>query len=144
MQSLRRLINTFVVMFLDNVLPNRMKRLILLSSLYAKINSVSEPDKAIALKLNQVLSLSKSHEALLFPMQLGNRLWRDSIKVECGNSKSLKINSFSEIAIASLTRTEMRIVSDQILKTIPQWLKYGSNRQMKQDLTILLSSYQTG
>lgn len=131
-----------LVRAVGKMLPNRTKKLILLSSLHAKINSVSRPDRAIARKLNQTMALSTSYDALLFPMQLGTRFWKSSISVECGGINQIKIEDLGDIALTRLTKAQMRIVSDQILKIVPDWLMYGSKRQMKQDLTKMLASYQ--
>lgn len=131
-----------LVRTVGKMLPNRTKKLILLSSLHAKINSVSKPDRAIAKKLNQTMALSTSYDALLFPMQLGNRFWKSSISVECGGNNHIKIKDLGDIAFATLSKAQMRIVSDQILKIVPDWLMYASKRQMKQDLTKMLASYQ--
>lgn len=143
MKELKTLMRRFLHCVLKNVLPDRAKRLMLLSSLHARIATDAHPDKEIARKLNEVFALSSSDEALLFPMQLRERLWREPINVSCGVSNPVEVKDFRDIASMTFTKSQVRIVSDQILKTVPGWLQYGSKRQMKQDVVALLSNLQT-
>src|SRR5690606_9982904 len=62
-------------------LPNRTKRLIFVSSFLAHIQNCNSTDKAIISKLNTLLHLSSDDKALVWPMQLHEKIWGD-IKIE--------------------------------------------------------------
>lgn len=128
---------------LKNILPNRVKRMLLIVSLHARICSSKHPDKDIALKLNKVFALASSDEALLLPMQLSERIWREPIQVTCGVDNKIELNDFSDLAAYRLTRPQLRIASDHIVRSTPEWLHYGSRRQMKNDVMKLISNAQS-
>lgn len=143
MKSLTSFREVLVRLVLGKLLPNRMKRLFLISSLHAKINAVSKPDRAIAQKLNQTMALGSDPESLIFPMKLGNKFWKNnSLEVEVGNTNQIKIHDLAQITTTNLTKAQVRIVADQILKIVPVYLMYDSKRKMKQDITQLLASFQ--
>jgi hypothetical protein len=93
--------------FLSFILPNRIKRMIYLSSL-APILLDRKPDISLASELNSNLRIASNYNALLLPMYLSRYIWND---------------------------TDM--VKHNIIDHVPFWLKYGCNCTIRNDLNIL-------
>lgn len=128
---------------LNTLLPDRIKRMIFISSLAAHIKEVSNPDKVLIGKLNKLLELSSSDGALKLPMSAHQRIWHNlepnTIYASTRQSDS-PLTSLSELQSHRLPPQQLRIVSEQIIKFTPDWLRYGSNRQIRSDLMRLFSN----
>lgn len=129
------------VKFLNDFLPNRIKRLIFLSSLLAYIQGTKNPDEELVCKLNQLLQLSHSSKSAMVPSMLNERIWagvvsRDKPVANTG----VVLSRLHEIQDYKILTHQARTVSDNIIKNIPYWLKYGSNKQMRSDLVKLLTN----
>jgi len=128
---------------LKSTVPNHTKKIIMLSSVAARIRDTTDPDRDIAAKLNHVLALSNDDDALLLPMQLSRRIWSSPIQINCSTKAESEFKDLNDFHLMPLSSTQIRIVSDQIVKNTPDWLRYGSNREMKKDvLKVLMSSRQ--
>lgn len=128
---------------LKSTVPNHTKKILMLSSVAARIRDTTDPDMEIAAKLNHVLALSNDDAALLLPMQLSRRIWSNPIQINCSTKDEKEFKDLNDFHSMPLSSTQIRIVSDQIVKNTPSWLRYGSNREMKKDvLQVLLSSRQ--
>lgn len=117
------------------LLPNRAKRLILISSFIAHIQNNDHPDKELLSKINKLLKLCNSDGALLAPMVLHAKVWDNETILESLAQKNFRVSDLSEIASFNLTNTQIRTLSEQIVALTPSWLIYGSKTRIKHDLT---------
>lgn len=108
---------TLVSGVLSKVIPSRTKRLILLSSLYARLRNTTSFDSATIHKLNKALSLCKDDKAIQFPMHLTRAIWRG----DRGN-----VILYPEPNIA-----ELEILVRRVMQTIPSWLRYDEVSMFK-------------
>jgi hypothetical protein len=125
---------------LEKTLPDRMKRLIFISSFLAHIHKCRKSDDALISKLNELLELSGDKNALVLPMQLHDKIWSDVKLDQILNNKSVRLSSFDEIASYEFLSTKLRIVSEEIVEATPAWLKYSSKTKMRSDLITLFKS----
>ena len=131
---------TLTAKLLGTVLPNRMKRLIFISSFIAHIRDNSDSDKELIAKLNKLLQLSNSDSALELPMMLHKKIWDNITIKEIFISKNIPMDSVSEIATIKFVKPQVRVVSEEIIRLIPNWLRYGSNTQIRSDLVTLFTN----
>lgn len=121
------------------LLPTRTKRLIFLSTIFAGVKGINDPDVKMLNQLNTLLNLSSVDEAVALPMCFGDFLWRkrlaDGIRLQHRKHAVLQL---SEVNNKSLTQAEMRIVSNAIINATPCFLRYDSKTKMRADLFVLL------
>ena len=123
----------------EKILPNRIKRLIFLSTFIAYIQGSDKPDKELACKINQLLSLAHRDNAILTPPILQKKIWsniipRDKVIGEAG----IALRELTEVAGIEVYTAQARYISNRIIDNIPQSLRYGSNRRIRHDLMTLL------
>lgn len=129
------------VNFLQGFLPNRFKRMIFLSSFMAYIQGTTSPDKELICKLNQLLKLSSSDSSVMVPPLLNQRIWAGIVsRDEPLGRTGVVLSQLAEVQDYKMFTGQARSVSDRIIKNTPSWLKYGSNNQIRNDLTILLTN----
>lgn len=132
-----------VTAFLKMILNEHMRRVIFIASLHAQIKDIRQPDKDVLEKLGNVMSLSlKYKEAPELAMYVSGRIWKKPVSISCHTGICFHIEDLKDIGMINLNAEQMRIIADQILKVIPDWLRYGSNRMMKKDVMKLLGNLQ--
>lgn len=128
---------------LGHVLPRRMKRLIFVSSFIAHIKNSTNPDKELLSKINKLLMLSSSDEALLLPVQLHQQIWHKVVLKDVLSEKNIEIDDISQIASYSFKKPQIRTLSEEIIRVIPNWLMYGSKTQIRSDLICIFQNMDT-
>jgi len=130
---------SFLSFILTKILPYKTKRLIFLSSILAGIKNITNPDKQLLRKVNEVLEISRIDEAIALPMHYGDAIW-SRLLPEGIYLKYLKypVLQLSDLDKNHLTTTELRIIANAILNSTPVWMKYGSRRTMRNDLFELI------
>lgn len=126
---------------LGHILPNRTKRLIFVSSFIAHIQNCETTDKNLITKLNTLLHLCGSDNALVFPMQLHDKIWKNANIEQLFQEKGFETSTDLALLTVNKPKTmskKIRTLSEDIIKVMPAWLRYSSNSQMRQDLITLL------
>lgn len=126
-------------LLLSKILSSRTKRIMFISSLYAYIKQIQNPDEEIALKLNQVMCLSSREDALMLPMALSKYIWRNGASIHC-STEEVQMNQLSDALRRVDSLAQQRIISEQVIQNTPQWLQYGSHRRMRYDLMELFKN----
>lgn len=119
---------------LGKVLSKRTKRIIFVSSFIAHIQNCQSSNKTLLSKLNTLMELSSDDNALDLPMRFHNRIWANAQIDEIFREKNLQLLSINEIVHMEFSSPQIRTMSEQIVKTTPDWLKYDSNTKMRADL----------
>lgn len=103
-------------------LPDRTKRSILLASL---LNHISKNvDRESVHKLNEVMALSSSDRALMFPIQITKVIWRGKV---------------NEINLSNLDQAaSLDTFARQLTDMIPNCLQYSTYQAMYEDIKKLL------
>lgn len=129
------------VKFLEEFLPNKIKRMIFLSSFLAYVQGTKSPDEVLVRKLNQLLHLSRNDKSAMAPQLINQRIWAGIISRDepVGNT-GVTLCNLAEVQDYKIFTSQARSVSDRIIKNTPQWLKYGSNKQIRDDLMELLTN----
>lgn len=125
---------------LGAILPRRMKRLIFVSSFIAHLRNTNNPDRQLLAKINKLLVLTSNDEALLFPIQLHQRIWDKVELKDVLNGKSITVDDSSQISSYRFRKPQIRILSEEIIKIIPSWLMYGSKNQIRSDLICIFEN----
>lgn len=123
-----RRVRSGISKLLSRVLPTRTKRLILFASLSARFcDDKAKFDSATLHKLNSIMVLSSSDQALSLPMHLSKVIW----KGDSGNTLLYPTKSDTEAPGEDVINT--------ILNEIPVWLRYSNKKGMREDLERLIS-----
>lgn len=115
---------------LVNLLPARHKRLIFLSSIFARLEDHQVVDHATLAKLNRALVLGMRDDALVVPVALNRAIWHDL------DSKELDLAKLRE---EEMTKTSLRFVCNAIIEKMPACLKYGDESVIREDLQKLFA-----
>lgn len=125
---------------LGKLLPKRAKRIIFVSSFIAHIQNCQNPDKTLLNKLNLLLELSGDYNALDLPMRLHNKIWGNIEISKILEDKNISIFSSDQVVQVEFLTSQIRTVSEQIVKATPEWLRYDSNTKMRSDLIKLFKN----
>lgn len=136
-----------ITSFLTRILPDRTKRLVLLSSLTARLRDTNFFDQCTIEKLNKLMVLASNPEAIGLPVHLSKVIWQGKdvkyIMHSCflNQSVSLLANGdesarYSNIQL-SITNTAMNIIDG-----MPSWLRYGKKDEIMNDIVNLLNNYE--
>lgn len=115
--------------FLEMSLPGRMKRLILLTSIAAKAKETQDLDETTLRKLNNLMNLAGSEDAMKLPASLSKAIWDGKTSVDAMAMLS-KGGPLPESTIGDLVK--------QIKASVPNWLRYGREGDLDADLEKLL------
>lgn len=123
-QGIRTCFSGMFCEVLEAVIPNRTKRLIVLSSLCPKLISRSDLTQEYLALLNTQLSLCREEEALKLPMAMSDQIWPiNPVTIENDNN---------------LSDSEYDIFARRILEKIPEWLRYDRDTVIASELSTLL------
>lgn len=118
---------------LTKVLPDRIKRLVFLSSLAAYVRDFDQPDDDTLYKLNEILSLSTNADALKLPMYIHTRIW-GSFDVSRLKSCGLELKTMKNIRLDQMEQSQMRVVANRLIDYAPSWLRYQTKEYTRQDI----------
>ncbi len=120
-----------ILKFLLGILPNRMKRMVYLSSFTAILND-NKVNEEICQRLNGIMHLcNKTDKSMKLPMELSNVIWANK-EVLDDNINTIKKN-------ISKTTCSAQCIKDmeQIIKYTPTWLKYDDDEKILKDLKVI-------
>lgn len=130
--------------FLSAILRKEFKRLIFLSTLFAGIKEVSEPNKETLERLNKIFNLCDVQEAIALPICLGNNMWNkrlpDGLYLM---HRPQPVLHLCDIDDDMCNDAEMRIIATTIISVTPAWLLYDSKRAMREDIVTLFKSMKS-
>lgn len=115
----------------QHLLPRRMKKLILFSSLTAVLRQDDTLDKQTLEKLNFVMGLASDVEAMKLPVYMRSSIWKGGAPIQITE------------AIFSRQSDKLQAVStavEQLLAKIPPSLRYAPEAQMKGDIEKYLTN----
>lgn len=123
------LTNNFLITSTIGLMPDRMKRLIYVSSILAVVNNSLQLDRDMVVRLNEVLKLAHTTVASMrLPIQLSKVIWKNSELFKT-HFEALKQASLKDAcAIDSI-----RIIVD----ATPDWMAYNTKEEIANDLITL-------
>lgn len=108
-----------------SLLPNRLKRLLLLTSLAAIAKNIRDTDKSTIHLINEMLHLAVRDSALYMPIRVKSYIWnRYDIIEPC----------VTALMNGQCGDKAGRDFADSILRSVPQWFGYGSDDKMRDDI----------
>lgn len=116
-------------------LSERIKRLIFLASFSARLKDQTTFDSATLLKLNEVMVLCSTEAAMNLPVHLSRAIW---------HGKTIHEMVKHDAATPKVsTQERLQQVASHVLASSPEWLRYGSESRMRDDLVRLISHQET-
>lgn len=128
----------FLARFVLMRLPSRFKRMIYVSSIFGLIENSKDPDMELMTKLNEVLQLAKSGpKSCELPIHIRMTIWKnlDVQHMDIGEDKSIALN---EVIQRALSIENCSKIGEQLAKSAPAWLQYGSVAAMAHDVVVLI------
>lgn len=131
----------YIKSLMKDMLPRRMKRLIYLSSILGVIEHVQkDPDLALIEKLNDVLKLADNANSYRLPIYVKSLIWKDA-EQDRGVLMNEHYVPISQIQIQeSMSMSEKTKLADFFTFKCPDWLKYGSEQLMENDVVNLIDN----
>lgn len=106
--------------FLWGFTPVRFRRMSLLSSLYASFTGCSEDEKDRLEQVNAYLCLTNDVHCMRFSVLIAPYLWRTVLPIQ------------------KIDQDRIDTYINRLVTSIPCWLRYSSDDQLKQDLSDLI------
>lgn len=131
----------YIKRLMKDMLPRRIKRLIYLSSILGVIEHVQkDPDLILIEKLNDVLKLAENANSYRLPIYVKSLIWKD---IE--QDQSILVNQqyipVCQIHIQpSMSQTDKSKLAEFFTFRTPDWLKYGSEQLMENDVLNLIDN----
>lgn len=141
MTSVKQLVGRAFAGFLNRSLTKDNKRMIFLTSLTAFIKDSKNPDDLVLEKLNELFSLSKDPNVLRGPMMLHPRIW-DAFSMTDLRDKGITCTTLSKLEPQTMSMSQFRILANHLIRYAPEWLRYDSATNMRNDIYKLLRNTQ--
>lgn len=126
--------NQVSVLF-NKLFSRRMKRLVFISSIVGLVYKVKDPDIKVISKLNAILDLANSPQAMELPYLVKSVIWKDKdLNILGHDGKTIHIEDVKNFEMDS---TDIDNLSTQVVSQTPWWLKYSSTEVMCSDLKTL-------
>jgi len=135
--SVRNSFLDHLINFLKKRLPDRTKRLVFLASLTARLKDSEIFDIATLKKLNRVMALASSDAAIELPVCLSHAIWHGK---SAYNILSIDNTNANELVIDNKNIERMSL---SVISIMPQWLLYGEQKAIRQDVEQLLNNYNS-
>lgn len=127
MSNANTISTNFAMRFFVRILPDRMKRIIYLTSLTAIAKQTNVPEKELIRKLNHVLHLSSTGDAALkLPIHLSRLIWADKVVFRQDIEK-----------LAVCEDEEVHACAERIVEATPKWFSYGKPNELLNDIVAL-------
>lgn len=130
--SMRHLLSLIGLYLLGLILPRRGKRIILLTTLHARLVRDGVFHEETMCKLNASLHLASSEKALALPASIYGSVW--SAEQLKAIMKEIDGNYDGETC---LLYSDARRVGESIIELTPRWLKYDNPDEMLNDVLSL-------
>ncbi len=128
-----------IVTALINLLPDKTKRWIFISSFFALVQDKKDIDYETDIELikhiNETFNISVQPKACLFSMKIKNFIWKDIPKKIKLDNEEVDIN---ELGKKHLSEKELETVGNFIKNIIPSWLAYDSSESFINDVRLLI------
>ncbi len=126
--------NQLSVLF-NKLFSRRMKRLVFISSIVGLVYKVKDPDIKVISKLNAILDLANSPQAMELPYRVKSVIWKDKdLNILGHDGKAIHIE---DVKTFEMDSTDIDNLSTQVVSQTPWWLKYSSTEVMCSDLKTL-------
>jgi hypothetical protein len=128
-QRASNLARTVMGSILSKLVNQHTKRIILMTSLYARVSRMEKLQQSAMAKLNQLMVLATNENSLSFSARFHSVIWRDT---------NLAGILTPEVLQSHMNEEQRRELSTQVVDMSPMCLRYGSKCQMIKDVQTLL------
>lgn len=124
MNSPKAINTNFFFQLFVKLLPDRIKRLMLLASFAAVAKDTKESDEQAIHSLNQILQLAVNDNALKLPIHVSSMIWTNV------NSYQKDLDTLKE---HQRQQCDLQRCAARIVNGVPDWFLYGSKEEMITD-----------
>ena len=125
---------------LCKVLPSNVKRLIFISSITGYLRGIQTPQSALAERLNKLMHIGTRSNSLLFPIFISSSIWSDFDPDKKLKEKGLVFSQVINSKDNHVSMKDLRILSNVVIENSPEFLRYGSKKEMRGDLIHLFKN----
>lgn len=125
---------------LCKVLPSNVKRLIFISSITGYLRGIQTPQSALVERLNKLMNIGTRSNSLLFPIFISSSIWSDFDPVKKLKEKGLDFSQVINSEDNHVSMKDLRILSNVVIENSPEFLRYGSKKEMRGDLIHLFKN----
>lgn len=125
---------------LCKILPSNVKRLIFISSITGYLRGIQTPQSALAERLNKLMHIGTRSNSLLFPIFISSSIWSDFDPDKKLKEKGLDFSQVINPKDNHVSMKELRILSNVVIENSPEFLRYGSKKEMRGDLIHLFKN----
>lgn len=115
---------TFIWLAFWNAVPDRGKRLFVITSLYVKLNEVDDADEEKLREVNQAFSLSRKNNALYLPALVSCWVWR-------------RLLPFRKVKFHNEENVDHYV--NRLVTRTPCWLWYADYEERRKDIQHLVN-----
>ena len=123
-------------------LPDKVKRMLFLTSLAAYVKDLKNPPLAALEKLNTLMLLSSNTSLLMFPIEIRSKIWADMTVKDLEEHLGRTV-TFQELRKGDLNAAQKRILTSMVIDKAPKCLIYGSNSRIRKDLYKMFDNLDT-
>lgn len=149
MQYMKSLVRSFIeslwTLFLSIVVPQYLKKVIFVASVYIVLFELSSDDKQTFQRINDKLKLVNKPDLLIIPQSLVDSIWESQeVKTLLQEAELVKLNKLnpclpSEGIIAEAVNDEYKSamhLANKLVEKAPLWLRYGKIEDQISDILV--------
>ena len=125
---------------LSRFLPDDVKRLIFISSITGYLRDIQTPESVLAERLKNLMNIGNRSNSLLAPIMLNSKIWCDFDPDKELKLKGLVYADLIKFKESTTSMKNLRILSNVFIDNSPHFLKYGSKKEMRNDLMHLFKN----
>lgn len=122
-RSLKEMTIHIGIILLNLFLPNKIKRIVYLTTLHARLVRDGVFQQELLSKVNQTLLITRDDKALILPATMSHRLWTDEQIRPIFDKADLH-------QMACLPFDEATRISKELVDMSPDWLHYAKSQEM--------------
>lgn len=130
------MLNTAIALIAGS-LPQKMRKMIVLSSLAGKVRHIKAEDATILEKLNKAMSLSKDTDALKLPIYLNARIWT-KLDYERLKADGIVFTHSGDIDLCTMPTGQRKRLVNAFIEAMPGRMMYDSKTTMRRDMMRVL------
>lgn len=138
-------IDSFWITILSIIVPQYLKKVIFIASVYIILFELSSEDKQSFKKINDKLKLVNKPDLLMIPQSLVDSIWEsDEVKSMLQEAELVKLKKITpclptESVIAEVVNEEYKSamhLANKLVESAPSWLRYGKREDQISDILV--------
>lgn len=132
-RPLRDMATMFLIRLLSSVLSLHAKRLFYFASLYANLMPLDTLKRDVMGRLNSIMHLASSDDALMMPAVLSRVVWGQHDVAEILSPPPAPQGPDVGVSSVDLVPEKLEVNAYKLVSFSPQWMRFGPVEQMKHE-----------